>query len=689
MSLSGVLSAKSFQKNKNTQNRQNSSASSDLKKEMKNFEQREKVLIPEREEGDLLFEMLHEVLKSRERAGFRDTNYVYDFEGRFRSDYIWSKNATLLNNSIPDEYSYFQNRLDLTFSAVYQGNSHVQPLIECGGKIRTNHIAGDFGALSPLSDARVTHGGVVSEQSHTHTLTFPTIWPKYLYCKIDLPALFRKPDLSAMLTVGLFNFSLGRGIAYGKYYGKNKEFLGLFNTTNEYAPFGASLSGRIFKGKLWYDLYWARLQEFSDSFSSVFNQARSHIDRENPFIGKGKVNDVLAFRLRSNLKLSEGARVEMEQYGLYNTAKMQEVEMPYDSASTLFTFGSTFEYRYKDIEIGGEYASNFGYEEVFALDRNTVTLAPTLVDGGPVYTPQYSHVYYAQSGYKVSDTGTSSNALWHGKKVFKTPAVDTLVTNDTSGESGYLLGSLTERHLIRSGETPSIAPVSYDIYNSETRYRPYYKNTYKGFVGVIDGTYHWRALHLSLSASCGIASGDADPHSVEENKVYKGFIGLNENYAGGRVPSVFVLNARKGARPLSSNSINDRSLLDTSFSDLIYSGAGIAWHDAASRLHVRGNVIHFWKYSPQEISTDVYADSHLGFELNALATYKLSHGLFIAAQAGLFNPGQYYDDLKGLALNSSAYQKLSQGNDSGYVAQAYALGNSVGYFATIGMRFVF
>ena len=69
-------------------------------------------------------------------------------------------------------------------------------------------------------------------------------------------------------------------------------------------------------------------------------------------------------------------------------------------------------------------------------------------------------------------------------------------------------------------------------------------------MAVVDSSYLFEDVDLKVAAAYGYASGDDNPHTVERDKNYKGFVGLHELYAGKRVPSVFVLDARKVKRPL-------------------------------------------------------------------------------------------------------------------------------------------
>ena len=67
---------------------------------------------------------------------------------------------------------------------------------------------------------------------------------------------------------------------------------------------------------------------------------------------------------------------------------------------------------------------------------------------------------------------------------------------------------------------------------------------------------------LSAGVSAGVASGDDNPNIDTQDRVYSGFIGLQEIYSGGsRVRSAFVLGgAGKLPRPLSEPTSNEGAI---------------------------------------------------------------------------------------------------------------------------------
>ena len=95
--------------------------------------------------------------------------------------------------------------------------------------------------------------------------------------------------------------------------------------------------------------------------------------------------------------------------------------------------------------------------------------------------------------------------------------------------------------------------------NAADRFRPAYKNDFDGWMAVLDAAYNLRKWNLKWAVSWGYASGDVNPHIVEKDKKYNGFVGLHEGYCGKRVQSIFLLDMRLLKRPLALAVMSSRS----------------------------------------------------------------------------------------------------------------------------------
>jgi len=212
----------------------------------------------------------------------------------------------------------------------------------------------------------------------------------------------------------------------------------------------------------------------------------------------------------------------------------------------------------------------------------------------------------------------------------------------------------------------------YALTNSSTRFRPAYKNRYKGWMGVIDGAYNWKPANLKISAAAGYASGDSNPHASnrEYDKDYYGFVGVNESYAGKRVKSVLALGARKLQTPLTADPY-EKQLFDNSFTDMYYTGAGLVWRCTSRDVECSTNALAFFKdarsfktkydsINQTAVFDTAYARRFYGVELNLTIDWKLLPGLNLIGEAAVFVPGTFYQDVRGLPVDGSVVGIMEQ-----------------------------
>ena len=130
------------------------------------------------------------------------------------------------------------------------------------------------------------------------------------------------------LRIGLFDWQVGRGIAYGSLYGTQKKHLGVFNGRNDFAPFGINLAGELVRNRIAYDLYFGRLEEKSDSFEETHNRDMAHVigRRDNPESGVGKSNDVFGACVKLHYDTLSLGDLKNEYYIVYNDASNQQVD---------------------------------------------------------------------------------------------------------------------------------------------------------------------------------------------------------------------------------------------------------------------------------------------------------------------------------------------------------------------------
>jgi len=609
------------------------------------------------------------------------------FGGRTKVETYQAKNVVMLNSHIPDRLNYFKQTLDFTTNVGFGKQKFGYKAIEFYTDIRAKAVWGDSGAYFSTLDEDVKLDGTgVVVGNHKHKSLRPYLGVREAWLQFTLNSLFPSKDAKLHnIKLGFFPFTLGRGIVLGDIYGVSKDFLGISTGYNsdQFSP-GINLHGELIKDKLTYDLYFAILEENTDTLGKTFNFVKSNtIGRlQTPWRGFGKDNQLYAARMQWNAFESDKyGSLDIEPYWLYNEGSDRWIEFDGDSKSELGSAGLGCEYSYGDFEFGAEGAFNYGREIVFALDRNVLILGRD--SSGNVVT-KYSKVLGSQGGSSVqvstaNKTAVDANAATVNSKF-----------NDTSSDVLVALNN-TE--------------ISPGLWNSSDRYRPYYRNKYAGWMFVTDLAYKFKKADLKLAGAYGFASGDKNPHlprnaSTEHNKTYHGFIGLQEGYSGPRVPSVLVLDSRKLKRPLSVSAESREAEDDATFTDMHYIGTGLKWfplnHDE-KKFYLWTNVLGFikahrsHKYDSVALhyDHDRYASNFLGIEWNVRVKYEMLKNLFLFGDGAIFFPGTYYKDMKGLPLSGDLYNKLNDANKTDIDPLNYRISNDTAYFLNAGLDYKF
>lgn len=606
--------------------------------------------------------------------------------GDFKTEYVRQHEANAYNKDVIDEYSFFADRIDLDTNIAYGEGKYGKPAIQVHHKARHKHKGGAPAVMA--TDSSSFRIGEVRQEVEPAKISHPLQWVKHLWAEASVNALTgRNAATDHTIRFGMFDHSVGRGIAYGPLFGTNKKFLGVFNASSDFSPFGVRLSGDLVKDRLSYNLYFARLQEMSGSFQQVQERNKAHINAANPQNGKGKANDVLSASVKVNYGNHSLGDMTSDLYVVWNKASDQHVEMDRDSKVSLATGGWGLEYSKGNFEFGYEAAVNFGEQHVFAIDRNTMGLAviEDVVTGleadAPAAVTTETQVI-APVYSKVTVAGGTGVITSNGANNVKTEVE--AYTGDVN--SAVLTGTAT------------IGGASRALANASDRFRKEYRNTFAGWMVVADMSYDWKKAGVKLHAGAGHASGDNNPHLQETNKTYHGFIGMHENYAGKRVKSVFMLNARKGFRPhiQRDDSGNTAVLIDNSFTDMTFVGAGFDWKLAKRNIDVNCNVLGFFKDkaslkydSVADQSINENARKYLGTEANVNFTWNLLPGLDLAGQFAAFLPGSFYEDTKGTPLNTKFIAHVDKADTSGRTQAKPRTGTDTAYHLNLGLQYKF
>ena len=598
--------------------------------------------------------------------------------GRVRVDYFYDDNVYMLNNNIPDMEQYFKEAIDLTFAASYGREKYGHNAVDIFADLRHKGAWGKAlayadkdGGAGNMSSIKFenTSSTIFGHHAHTSGKTLTWFYEAWLRFSLNAALGIKGTDIQ-YLKFGWFPFDMGRGIALGSYYGTNKELIGLYNYNEDKAAPGINLTGEIIKDRLRYDVYYARFEEHGKSFDDVVNIDKRYIvgRRTTPWRGVSKDNDLISGRIKwKALKSNKDGELYFEPYIFYNAASDERIDFPIDSKTNWGSYGMQIEYAYKNFECGGECALNYGKEHAFHIDQDRTNIRNR--DG--YLKEEHPRILDALGGQPVAVTPDSDAAA-------QQPVYENNVQIDRAHGA--------------SKDTP--------FFNADDRFRNAYINKLDGWMTVVDGAYTFASWNLRIALAYGYASGDDNPHVTTTNKTYHGFVGLHENYNGGkRVKSMLILDERDLLRPVIQNA-NGRvsASRDIHFSDLQLVGLGLKWMPKTSirNLIIWPNILGFWsthrmhKYdqSTRLLSATEYARSFLGTEANVWTSCNLVTDLLLFANFAVFIPGGFYADMKGVPVTREVFNFVAEQNQRGDAARL-GLGDDVALHLNVGIEYKF
>ncbi|MFH1831245.1 MAG: hypothetical protein ABH827_00435 [bacterium] len=608
--------------------------------------------------------------------------------GTIKGEHFFKKNNQMLNSKLPDELEFFKNVFDFTFDFAYGEKKFEHKAVEAFVDLRHK---GYWGLGSEYASSEATSPGNVRISdsllgNHAHKNNKPLIWIKEGWLQVSASAVAGVHARNELhfLKLGWFPFEMGRGIALGSFYGMARELIGTYNWDEDKAAPGILLTGEITKDKLAYDVYYSKFEERNKSLSYTLNTLKEQLigRKTTPSRGVAKDNDLFATRLKwTALNTDQYGKLNLEPYVFYNEASDQRIEILADSKTELGSVGLSAEHKYKNFEIGGDIAANFGDQYIHGIDRNVIKVER---DKDGYLAEFFSHIYARSDAAKSSVLVTDDS-----KKVAKKQA--------TEGQT-----------LVAGTSFRGTDPLATDaVFASKIdRFKNSYKNKLRGWMGVIDTAYTFEDWGLTLALTYGYASGDKNPYVTAENKTYKGFIGVNESYSGKRVKSIFY-DDRIMQVP-SALEVNDRKAVqEMAFTNLHLTGLGATWKPAfakAKKLSINPNMLLYWKdYASKKFAyeldnprkgkvLDENASKFIGTELNLMVKSELLQDLNAYGNFGAFIPGAFYKDIKGVPTDTRDFfvTVIEQGAETdGEKPEDYRLGNDVAYFVNVGLSYSF
>jgi len=590
---------------------------------------------------------------TKEKLVFDLGNVNGRFQVKYKPESFFAKNFNLLNSNNPSDKVIF-NRSTFDFN-LYLGYGHEfwdHDVTEFFGTLRHKVIWGNPETSSQTSRVAIKIlDSVLGAHQHADRKQF--LWIRELWFRFDINNVFNiNCEKNHTFTLGSFPFELGRGISLGAAYAVNPGNLGFYsdNTIDQYA-YGFLFSGQVLNPDVTYDLYGAVLENFSDKLrntaENIFGQAYGR--RFNQERGFGKVDFLIAGRLRWMPLHESDCSVIIEPYILYNNVPEQRVEFKGDASAQLGTIGLAGEFVSGPLEWGFDTSVNLGSQKVKGWDRNEITLNSDSATG---------NVTEVNSQVVTEDPNVNPNA----PKAPKTSANQAIINRSAQDQSQ------NGRRIV----------AGVDLWNSLVRFRDPYRNAFKGAMFVADWAWNYCGGDVKLGGTIGIARGDENPNKdlndVNDSNVdgdYKGFIGLQEIYSGKRVRSAFLLGgAGRIPRPLTTPA-NDT--LDTipetvsGFSNLIFVGGSLTFQPSAwdRYVNIMPNILAYWqahhtkKFDVMTKMTvpDEFASRYLGLEMNIFADIELLKDFKFFVVSSVFVPGGHFRDIKGKPLNR-AQQKI-------------------------------
>lgn len=648
------------------------------------------------------------LLASSFAQAIEESPLKWKISGTFKpGDTYYGNKISLLNNcESTDKIFYSRHSLDLNADLSYKD------IAKARFSVRNKAVWGNS-EISPTTTSSTKILDAVG-QDHKHFLPRQILWMREAWLNMLLNEALGLSffDKKQTFTLGTFPFELGRGIALGSAFAVSPDYLGFFSDSavDQYAP-GMKLSGDLIDNKLSYDLYGAMLNNQCNSLSrtgeNIFGQEYGRI--KTPQRGFGHLNYIIAGRLNiTPINDKEHGKLTFEPYFLYNNDPEQNIEFTGDANSKLGTIGLANEYIGDRFEFGFDTALNFGRQKVKGWDRNDIELQHK---NGAVHIVN-SHVY-------VNSTPTTNNP----STAYKAPLVKIAIPVDNNagsvaqnlinersvedeGQNGKSIGIATNLGAISlipdvpAGDTAQAG----QLFNAVDRFRNPYETRYKGWMMVTDAAAFFYNRDVCIAATAGYVSGDQDPNATLKDGDYRGFIGLQELYAGKRVKSAFFLGgAGKLSLPLdtptSETQPNQFAALASGLTNLAFIGSGITWTPSEWKksFSINPNVIAFWKTYPDKAfdivsgtTLQCQARSFLGFEFNLFLKKELFKDMQLFLVTSLFVPGLYFDDVRGKPLNATQRKILDRLDRTGYEDELVpGLGNNNSYTFNFGFEYKF
>jgi hypothetical protein len=617
---------------------------------------------------------------------------VYELNSSLKLETAYGRNLRLLNYGNPTDQTYLPGRMYLDTTGTYQYGqaSHDHTVIKTKMTFRTKYVFGSPESIAPTDNSTVKISDVVTGQ-HYHNLNRLYLWTR----EASFDGAFNK---DTHLTIGLFPFELGRGIALGSAYAVDLSNIGYYTTAvvDQYAP-GIRLSGVM---PCWKNVNYDLYAEMINCKESTWDDTNDHIRGQeyghkfNQARGFGISNYLFAGRLKGNFFKAANHTITVEPYILVDNQKEQRVRFLGDASALLATVGLSFEGIWQNLDFGFEIAQNIGRQNVKGVDRNVIK---NEIRNGIMYEVNSDVTAVATLG---PDTA-SQKAVYYD-------STQEIINHTFESEA-------SNGEVIYSHNAPT------NFKSSATRFTNPYRVIYGGNMFVADGSYKIKGTDTKFSLAGAYASGDENPHKILGNGLidngsyfnYDGFVGLQELYSGKRVKSVLLLSgAGRIPRMLSIpvSRTGSRGFADTvsRFNNIMSLGCSAETKLSVEKylLSINPNILMYWQphaakryqallSSATSLNDPAFYNSrpefisqHLGTEANIILNTYVVEDLNCFLTMAVFYPGAHYHDVKGTPISKEQAAYLDRMDRSGVSVETEPLvGENPAYFFNLGFTY--
>lgn len=650
-------------------------------------------------------------------------NFDIKLCGRIREEFFFWDKPLLFGADKDDAFQYLRNKVDLGVCVKQGAGAGHGPVAEGVVKFSAYNYWLVNHAYDRQTPETITLGGlgagtssarpITTGDAHFHTGIVPQVVLEEAWYQLNFGNFVNAlKDNPISLKVGYFAYSVGRGLTLGTMSDLGNIYAGWAAqggfTRFPFTPPGVLVQGKLSDSLSW-DLYYSKGRSNDGEFARIFspgyaNRLNGSAPYATPYLGKGKDRDTFAAKLDLSASL-QGGKVNFQPYFVYTDAQVLPVEFDADAKANLGTLGMMTELDRKGLNINVEVAGQFGSQEMFAIDRNTVVLARDATTGN--VQEQYSHLRLANgiSGAKApviaaltatANLDRNRTVERNGQQLFAAAAGAGVVTIPVNGVVSPVMNS--------------------NLWGNE-RIRNSYKLNFGGLMGLADVAYNFASSPLKVAAAVGYIGGDKYPFNEEQNKTYKSFMTQRSLYAGKQVKSVMIFEQQMMLRP--TNMVNRLLAAETNqrdYSNLQFIGTSATWYPLKNKekFSIQPNIIGLWEVSQLKKWDKNGAFTHqnaamqaevrrlltangiagwqseqdaskcLGIELNTYVNYQIFDNCNWFLVGWVFKPGQLFKDLEGQPISAfgkrttaaGGTQMLSQGSQA-----------SVGFYTGIDYKF--